>query len=189
MIQGGGGLRVPRAPRLAAVERDDRALVDHQHHDVRIVRVPPQILIVVAARGALEGQECLSTIGRLVADDIGDDDRVGIFWVDVRDHLVDAADRTCVRRRAGPRLAGVVRSINPGPGAAGFDRCVHTTRVARRDGELGVDDAVWQPFGQLFPGRAAVDRFEQPTVGTVPRGVLPWALPLLPERREHDVRM
>ena len=50
VVELGGRLVVPATPRLAAVDRDDRALVGRdQQDDVRIVRVDPDRVIVVAA--------------------------------------------------------------------------------------------------------------------------------------------
>ena len=105
-------LRVPGAPRLAAVQRDDGALVDDEQHDVGIVRIPPDVLVVVAAGRALERHERLAAVGRLVADDVGDDQRVGIFWMNVRHDFVDAAGGPLIGRRTRPGLAGVVGSID-----------------------------------------------------------------------------
>ena len=66
-------------------------------------------------------------------------------------------------------------------------RRVDAPRIARRDRELGVDDAVGQPLLQRLPGRAAVDRLEDAAVGAAPRAVLPRSLALLPHRRVDDV--
>ena len=112
VVERRGRLREPGAPRLAAVQRDDGALVDDEQHDVRVVRIPPDVLVVVAAGRALERHERLAAVGRLVADDVGDDQRVGVLGMHVRHDLVDAAGRA--RRSvvaARPGLAGVVRSV------------------------------------------------------------------------------
>src|SRR6187200_2127203 len=69
-----GGLVVPTAPRLAAVERDDGALIGDPEHDVGVVRVNPEILIVVAAGRALPRHPGLAAVDRLVTDDVGDVD-------------------------------------------------------------------------------------------------------------------
>ncbi len=45
-------LVVPGAPRLAAVHRDQRALIGDEKNDVGMVRINPQVLIIVAARCA-----------------------------------------------------------------------------------------------------------------------------------------
>src|SRR4029077_10618032 len=45
-------LVVPGAPRLAAVHRDDRALIAADQNDARIVGVDPEPVVVVAARRA-----------------------------------------------------------------------------------------------------------------------------------------
>src|SRR6185295_5760261 len=49
-------LRVPIAPAQAAVSRDDAALVRDEKEDVRIVRIDPRLLIVVAAWRAAHGR-------------------------------------------------------------------------------------------------------------------------------------
>src|SRR5262249_6154563 len=121
------------------------------------------------------------------ADDVGDDERVGIFRVHVWHRFVDAAGRSRVRRRAHPALAAIVRSIDAGAVRRRFDGRVEAARIARRGGELGVDEAVAPSLLQWLPGRPAVGRLEDAAVGAVPRAVLPRALPLLPQRREDDV--
>ncbi len=160
MVQRRGRLREPRAPGLAAVQRDDGALVDHQQHDVRVVRVPPDVLVVVAAGRALERHERPAAVGRLVADDVGDDERVGILGMDVRHHFVDAADGTRVGRAAHPRLTGVVRPINAGAAPGRLEGHIDAFRIARRDRELGVDNPVRESLLERLPRGAAVDRLE-----------------------------
>src|SRR5439155_3049750 len=72
VIQRRRRLREPRAPRLSAVQRDDRALIDDHQHDFRIDRVPPDVLIVVAAGRALDRCPRDAAVARLVAYDAGD---------------------------------------------------------------------------------------------------------------------
>ena len=187
VIERRGRLREPRAPRLAAVQRDHRALVDDQQHDVRIVRVPPDVLVVVAARCALERHERLAAVGRLVADDVSDDQRVWILRVHVRHDFVDPADRPLIGGDARPGLAGVIGSEYSSAVVSRFQRDVDTSRTARRDGELGVDDASRQSLRERLPCRTAVSRLEDPAVGAVPGAVFPWSLPLLPHRGVDDV--
>ena len=62
VVQRRGRLREPRAPRLPAVQRHDGALVDDEQHDVGVVRIPPDVLVVVAARRALERHERLRAV-------------------------------------------------------------------------------------------------------------------------------
>src|SRR5262249_11739594 len=49
-----GGLVEPRAPGLAAVERDQGTLDAHERDDRGIVRIDPQVLVVIASRSAPE---------------------------------------------------------------------------------------------------------------------------------------
>ena len=182
VIQRRRRLREPRAPRLSAVQRHDRALIDDHQHDFGIDRVPPDILVVVAAWCAFERRPRDAAVCRLVADDVGDDDRVGIDRVDVRRDLVDTAGGPRVGRDLLPRLAGVVGSVDActqcvgaapwqrphlrarssstttatPAGASSLNRCENALRTARRDVELRVDDRVGQPLLELFPRRPAV---------------------------------
>ena len=107
--------------------------------------------------------------------------------MDVRHRFVDAAGRTGIGRDAPPRLTAVVRAIDAGAVAGGFDGREQPLRIARRDPDLGVDDAVGQALRQRLPRRAAVDRLEDAAVGAVPRRVFPRTLALLPQRRVDDV--
>src|SRR6185437_1855597 len=69
-----GRLIVPRAPRLTAVHGDRRALVAADQDDVRVVRVDPNAVVVVAARRAFDGREGVSAIGGPVRGRVGDID-------------------------------------------------------------------------------------------------------------------
>ena len=59
-------LVVPRAPGLASVEADRRALVDTQHDALRICRIDPHGVVVVAARCALDGSKGMPAVRRAV---------------------------------------------------------------------------------------------------------------------------
>src|SRR5207253_2718331 len=105
----------PRAPRLAAVHRDDGALVARQQDDVGVVRVDPRTLVVVAAWGATQRVPSLSAVDRLPCNDGRHDDDVGVLRVDGGYGEVAPADtprRTRVGRDLRPILTRVVRAID-----------------------------------------------------------------------------
>src|SRR5262249_41632884 len=56
-------LVVPRAPGLAAIHGESRALIDAEENDLRIVRIDPDTVIVIATRRPFEGGEVMATIG------------------------------------------------------------------------------------------------------------------------------
>src|SRR5207302_10987435 len=62
VIELGGWLIVPTAPRRAAVHADDRALVGAERDDLRIFRADPEALVIVAARRAFKRHKCFSTV-------------------------------------------------------------------------------------------------------------------------------
>ena len=65
----------PGAPRRAAVQRDDGALIGDGDDDVRVVGVDPRTLVVLAAGRALERRPRRAAVDGLARDDVGDDHR------------------------------------------------------------------------------------------------------------------
>src|SRR5439155_9684114 len=63
MVKLGGGLVVPGAPGLPAVDADDRSLVPGEKNDVGVIRIEPDGVIIIAAGSALEGGERLAGVG------------------------------------------------------------------------------------------------------------------------------
>src|SRR2546423_872196 len=56
-------LVVPTAPGLPTIDGDDCALIAAQQNDVRVVRIDPDVLIIVAARRAAQSRPSLAAIG------------------------------------------------------------------------------------------------------------------------------
>ena len=188
-----GGLVVPGAPGLAAVHADDRALVARHRDDVRVIRVDPGALIVVAAGRAAQRHPALSAVLRPVADGARDDDRVRVLRIDRRDRQIAAADaarRPRVGSDAHPVLAGVVGSVDA-DGARVGDGCVNPIRIARRDRDVRLNNSITvtarQTIGERPPVVAAVGRLEDAAIGAGPRAVFPRSLPLFPEARVNNL--
>ena len=179
-------LVVPGAPGLAAVDRDDRALIARHRDDVRIVRVDPRALIVVAAGRAAQRDPVLAAVLRAIADGARDDHRVGILRVDRRHRQVTAADASRRPRVDGnprPVLACVVGPVDADRARVGHGG-IDPIRIARSDRDVSLHDTVaftpGQPLRQLSPRRAAVGRFEDAAARACPRAVFPGPLSLLP---------
>ena len=213
VIHGGSRLRVPVAPRCAAVRRNDAALIGNDEQNLRIVRIDPDLLIVVAARRAAHGRPVHAAV--LASPHHG---RRGIHNVLVlrihRDGRQVAATDPRERPRidfrlrrtggrdgyAAPVLAAVGRLEEAddaghriGAAAAGgrhvASRCrIQHARVARGNGDVRLNDAR-QPVGQLSPGRAAVSRLVHAVAGAAEPLTLDEALLLLPQGRIDDVRI
>src|SRR5690242_5729127 len=71
MVELGGRLVIPRAPGLAAIYRNNRALVAAEQNHVRVVRVDPEVLIIVPTRRTSPPVPRFATINRFPADDAG----------------------------------------------------------------------------------------------------------------------
>ena len=196
-----GGLVEPRAPRAAAIERDDRTLVEPHEHALAVGRVDPQLLRIVAAGRALEAGERAPAVRGLVRRGGDRVHHVGVLRVDIHAAFVafaTVADARVVGRHRAPGRAAVIgaeESVVPDEKDA---LCVG----AHRNGEPRASLEAWQPGALDFlPRRAAIERLEQDGAG--PRAVarleaeLPRAqraprvtrVHVVPHRRrEHDVR-
>ena len=138
-----GGLVVPGAPRLAAVDGDDGALIAGDEDGVGVVGIDPDVLVIVAAGGAAEAGPRLAGVGGFPGDGAGDVDDVGIFGIDGGDGKIAAADASggtrsvvaCTQVFAG--VIGAVGAVS----AVGGDGGKEAAGVAGGDGEVGLDDA------------------------------------------------
>src|SRR5207245_9827432 len=124
-------LVVPRAPRPAPVQRDDRALVHAEHAALGMIGIDPQLVVVVAARRALDGDERPSAVTRAVERGVAgvDDVRVARFDRDAAE-VPPAAPDAAVAARAGPARPRVVGAVETALGRV-HDR-VDTARTAGR---------------------------------------------------------
>ena len=128
-------LIVPRAPGLAGVHGDGRALVGRDEHDVSVVRIYPNAVIVVAARCALDRGEGCAAIRRPICRSVRRVHHVRIPRVDFDLREVGrASPDTHFRVCATPCLARVIGTIDPAQGRS-VDRGVHPARISRRDRE------------------------------------------------------
>ncbi len=75
-------LVVPGTPRRSAVDGHHRALIPGQQHRVRVVRVDPEAMVVVASGRAAPAGERPAAVCRLPGDDAGGVDDVRVLRVD-----------------------------------------------------------------------------------------------------------
>src|SRR5207237_1984533 len=87
-----GGLVIPCAPALAAINRDNRPLIAAEQNDVRIVRVDPNVLVIVAARRAAPAFPSFAAVDRLPTNNAGRINDGRIFRVEPYDGQLAAAD-------------------------------------------------------------------------------------------------
>ena len=192
VVELGGRLVVPAAPRLAAVHGDHRALVRREDHDRRAVGVDPDALIVVAPRSAAQGGERLPAVGGLPGDDGRDVDDVRVLRVHANlGRVARARDDPRVGVHASPALPGVIRAVDPGARPR-LDGRVQPPRVARRHRDPDPAQALRERRQARLdrpPAPAAVRRLEEPASLTGERGVLPGPLPRLPQDRVDRARV
>jgi hypothetical protein len=135
VIELGGGLVVPRAPGLARVDGDNRALVACEEKDVGIVGVDPDCVVIVASGRALESREGLAGIGGAVGRGIGHVDQVFILGIDLHfGEVIAPAVETGFVVDALPAFASVVGAVDAAK-FRGVQRRVHALRVGRGDGK------------------------------------------------------
>src|SRR5437879_7274378 len=106
-------LVVTGAPRRPAVHRDGGALVAGEQDDLRVVRVDPQAVVVVAPGGTAERGEGPAAVGGLPGHDVRHVEDVGVLRVHL--HLVEVAvapPEPRVRVDAVPMLAAVIGAVH-----------------------------------------------------------------------------
>ena len=162
------GLVVPAAPRLAAVDGDDGALIAGDEDDARVPGIDPDTMVVIATGRAAEGGERLAAVAGLPRDDVGDVDDVRVAGIDL--DLVEvavAAPQPRVGVDAPPRLARVVGAVHAAA-ARRADNGVDALAVAGRDPQADPPQPVLcrrQARADLPPRRAAVGGFIETVVG------------------------
>src|SRR5437763_2345291 len=75
-------LVVPGAPGCCAVDAHDRALVTGDNHSLWIVRIDPELVIVVTTRRALDGCPLFTGIGRTIDRRVHHINDVRVLWID-----------------------------------------------------------------------------------------------------------
>jgi hypothetical protein len=104
-------LVVPRAPGLSAVHRNDRTLVGTQQNNVGIVRIDPNILIIVAAGRAAPTVVVFSAVRRFPTNDAGRVNDLRIVRIEPHHRQITTPDPETRSRVVGcavPCLAGVI---------------------------------------------------------------------------------
>jgi hypothetical protein len=192
-----GVLVIPQAPRCAAVERDDRALVVAKDDTVAVRGIDPSCLRIVAPRCPPEPGEGGAAIGGLVRRGVQGVDEVGIRGIDVDAAVVPAlpvANALVVGIHLAPGGAPVVRSEQAivGDGVDALAVGIH----GDRDG--GPPVHAWNGrAGERSPREAPVVRSVDPSAGG---SVWRWRLRRVDaagrkrrdvedgRRRKHDLR-
>ena len=191
MVELGRRLVVPGAPGFPAVDGDDGSLVGGIEQDIGIVRIDPNVLVVVAAGSAAKSGVCLPSIRRFPGDGRSDEQNIRILGMDGKARQVPAADPAGgagIGRRPSPGFAGIVGPENPlSPGQG--DDGIKAFRVGRGDRQVDLENRLGSGRLELPPGLAAVARLEQSAAGTAPSRVFPGALARLPEAGVDNVRI
>src|SRR5437016_14411548 len=158
----------PRAPRLTAVARYDRALVTAQNHPPRLIRINPQFVIVVAARCASERRERFPSVMRFVRRGVRNVYRVRVFRIHADfPEIPSALPDTPVIRNALPALPRVIRTKQP------TFLCVHdqinSPRIARRKRYANSSQSFRRQSLPVhaFPMIAPVNRAIQPAARSI----------------------
>src|SRR6267378_3579078 len=114
-------LVVPRAPGFPSVEADRCALIHTEHDSLRIRRIDPYRVVIVAAGSTLDGREVVSAVVRTVQVLRRHIHHIGIFWIDENLAHVPEADDALVFRDFFPARSSIVGTVQ----AAIFLFCFH----------------------------------------------------------------
>ena len=108
-----GRLVIPRAPALPAIDGDDRPLIARERDDVGVVRIDPDVLIIISARCAAPAFPGFATVGRFPTDDARGINHVRVLRIEPDDRQIapaDAGTRSLIVSRDRPTLAAVIRA-------------------------------------------------------------------------------
>ena len=170
---------------------DHRALVAAEDHQIAVIRIDPQLMVVVATRRSLERlAEGLAAVARSIDAGVRRVHEVGILRIDDDLAKVPAASPDArISRRLHERRARIVRSVQTA--ILCIDDRVDPPRIRRRDRDADASE----PFGrqavsQLIPDRAAVRGFVEAAAGAVRRRInAPRWTPRIPERGVDRLRV
>ncbi len=170
VIHRGRRLVVPRTPGESIVHRDDGALVGNEQLNVRIVRIDPIALIVIATRRAAMRDPALSAVNRFPGDGVRLVYDVYALRIDRdRAFIVRFPRDAVVRRDDVPVFSCIVGAIE-----RGSRRCsdhVQALGLTRTHRDLNAAQSLrgsWESLGQLLPRVPAVRALEEPA-RVVPR--------------------
>src|SRR6185437_9758954 len=188
-----GRLVVPRAPRLAAVDGNDGALIAGQEHDLGIVGVDPDVLVVVPAGGATEACPALAAVCGFPNYSAGGINDIGVLRIDLDHGQVAAANSYCrpgIVGRDVPSLAGIVRAIDLYRAVfCRSNRSVDAIWVGGSDGQVRLRDSSGHIDRKLLPGLAEIVRAVDAPAIPIPGSVLPRPFAGLPQCGVHELRV
>ncbi len=75
------GLVVPGAPALAAIHANDSSLIAAEHHAIAILRIHPELVIIVTAGRSFDRNERFAAVGGHICCGVDDVSPVGIFGI------------------------------------------------------------------------------------------------------------
>src|SRR5947208_15719095 len=114
MVQLRRRLVIPRAPGLAAVHSDDRALIRTQKNDVGIVGIDPNVLIIVPAGRAAPALPRFAAVRRFPTNYTRRVDNLWILWIEPHHRQIAATDSKSwpwIAGCAAPVFAAIVGAI------------------------------------------------------------------------------
>src|SRR6185312_7558866 len=184
---------VPRRETMSAIDGHDRTLVAGDQHDLRMVRVDPQPVIVVTAGRAFEGVPGHPAIHGFPYHHIRRIYNVLVLRIGFHFRkVVPSSPKTLIAVELLPALACIVAAVDTAVCRIGSNGRIQPRRIARRDAKPDPGKPladIGQTLCKLVPGRAAIGRLIQPAVGPVPRTVLPGTLAAGPEIGVYDLRI
>src|SRR5438034_7208025 len=185
-----GRLVVPGTPRLGAVNGHNRALVAADDHAVWIVRINPELMIIIAARRAFDRGPLLAAISRSIDGRVRHVNGISVLRIGGDFLEVPAAiPQSFIAGKPGPGCARIF--LVEDAALLRIDGGINPIVINRRDRDADPS----APFDRnslidFIPRRAAVSRFEDTAARAIRRRIdEPWRSPHVPQRRVNDLRV
>src|SRR6185295_7224575 len=129
-----GWLVIPRAPRLSAVDGDDRALIARNQNYPGVVGIDPDGVIIIAAGRSAKSCPVLTRVSRTPGDYVRAVNNVGALRISLDlGEVASSPPRPRVVAHFAPTFSGVVRAVDSAGLRRSVNRRVHSVRIARRD--------------------------------------------------------
>src|SRR6478672_10268026 len=159
MIKLCSGLIVPRRKGFPSVNSNDRTLVERDEHDLWIVRVDPDAVVIITAGCAAESAPGLSAINRFPGNHVGAVYYVFVFRIGFDlCKITSPAPISSIAGKHVPTLAGIIAAVHAAVPARIYG-CIHSFAVARRNAESDPAQPLfrcWQTFGEFGPGVTSI---------------------------------
>ena len=173
-------LIVPGRPGFPTIDSYYSTLVHAQSHDIGMIGIDPDAMIIIATGSTFDALPVFSTINGLPHHHIGRINNISILRICLYFCKITApAPEPWIAGEQIPRFTCIITPINSSIFLS-IHCGIEPVRIAWGDGKANAAQPIFgcggQPFGQALPCISSVGRFEQTTFLAIPCTIFPGPL-------------